>query len=362
MCLYGGGILGGRLGHRFGGHWDRRRAMITADLVRAAALTLLAAIPAGEQVGWLFPAVVLVGAGRSIFEASLSAATPVLAGQHKTQGVNSLISGLRGLSLVAGMGLAAIAVPVIGYRGIFSLDALSYLLSAATLTALRLRMQEDASGQPGSRAGARHTVLRWQVLVAAGLALPMAVRGLDAFGSASQNIGLPILGTLRDPADPTAITGTIWMTWAAGTVAGSLGLRPLLREVINRSPGRVFFVATAVMSAGFVGIFWIAAWPLLLAAAVMAGLGDALSEITYKQTLQKLPDQQRSMAFGFSQVIINTGFTIGLISFGATLEPSRLGYWVLAAHCVPFAAAVAFALRPPGIVRPAVAALAQGED
>jgi MFS family permease len=359
LCLYGGGIVGGRLGHRFGGRWDRRRIMITADLVRAASLALLAVLPSHDQLGWLFPAVVVVGLGRSVFEATLSASTPVLAGRS-TQGVNSLVSALRGLSLVAGMGLAAVAVPVIGYRGVFALDAASYLLSAGTLTLLRLRMQEGRA-RPAPDTPAHRDALRWTALVAAGLAVPMAVRGLDAFGSASQNIGLPVLGTQRNPADPTAVPGVIWMSWAAGTVAGSLVLRPLLRRLIGRSPRRVFFAATAVMSLGFVGIFWLGSWPLMLAAAVIAGFGDSLSEITYKQTLQRLPDEQRSRVFGFSQVIVNTGFTIGLITFGATLEPNRVGLWVLLAHTVPFLAAVVCALRPPRAPRPVTAVPAHSE-
>jgi predicted MFS family arabinose efflux permease len=358
LCLYGGGIVGGRLGHRFGGRWDRRRVMIAADLSRAAALALLAGLPGGAQLRWLFPTVVIIGAGRSMFEANLGAATPVLAGSA-AQTVNSLISGLRGAALVAGMGLAAVAVPAVGYRGVFAFDAATYLLSAGTLTALRLRMQELAPGPPAQRAAGHAARLGWAYLVAAGLALPLAVRGLDALGSASQNIGLPVLGSQRDPGDPTAVTGLIWMTWAAGTIVGSLALRPLLRGVIGRAPGQVFFVATAAMSVGFVGIFWLGNWPLILAAAVLAGLGDSLSEITYKQALQQLPDGQRSQVFGFSQMVVNAGFVAGLIAFGATLVPVQVRYWVLVAHAVPFLAAIVCALLPSSATRARTAKAAE---
>jgi MFS family permease len=80
VCLYAGGIVGGRLTHRYGGRWDRRQAMVTADLVRVAALALLAVVPHDAQLWWLFPTVVVIGLGRSVFEATLAAATPTLAG------------------------------------------------------------------------------------------------------------------------------------------------------------------------------------------------------------------------------------------------------------------------------------------
>jgi len=97
VALYAGGIAGGQLGHRYGAHWDRRRAMIVADLARMAALLLLVAVPAGPRLWLLYPAVVVIGAGRSVFEATLSAATPVLA-EERAQLFNSVLAGVKGIA------------------------------------------------------------------------------------------------------------------------------------------------------------------------------------------------------------------------------------------------------------------------
>jgi MFS family permease len=330
VALYAGAIGGGRLGHRYGDRWDRRRVMIGADLVRAVMLALLAVLPVAVQRWWLYPAVVLVGAGRSVFEATMSAATPVLAGT-RTQAVNSALAGLKGVAFMVGMGLAAVLAPVVGYRGVFGLDASSYVLSALVLLVLRLRMREsgERAAAPRDRAGA------WPLLVGAGLASLVVLRVLDAFGSSSQHVGLPMLGTLLRPAEPTVVSGVVWGSWAAGLLVGSFVLRPLARRLVERNPALVYCLATMVMSLGFIGVFWLDGWWPRLLAAGAAGLGDALSEITYKQSLQRLPDDRRGRAFGLSQVAVNAGFMAGLLATSLVLTPSRLAPWVLLLHGVP---------------------------
>jgi MFS family permease len=338
LSLYAGGMIGGRLGHRYGADWNRRRVMIIADVVRMAVLMVLALLPSGAQLWWLFPAMVVVGTGRSVFETTLSAATPVLAGD-RLQAANSALSAVKGAALVAGMGLAAVAVPVVGFRGVFALDATSYGLSALVLLALRPRLRD------GSAVARRNMDAKvgWSVLVAAGLSALLVVRGIDALGSASHHVGLPILGDQRNPGNPAAVTGAIWMVWATGMFAGALVLRPLLARVIRRAPQFVFFLATALMSVGFIGVFWLSAWPAIVAAGVLAGLADSLSEVTYKQSIQRLPDRQRGPAFGLSGTVLNAGFAVGLVVAGFAIDPARIAEWVLVMHGVPLVAAIAAA-------------------
>lgn len=351
VALYGGSIVGGRLGHRYGDTWDRRKVMISADLVRTAMLVTLAVLPARIQTWWLYPAVIMIGTGRSVFEASLSAATPVLAGP-RTQSMNSVIAGLKGVALVTGMALATAAVPLVGYRGVFTADAASYALSATVLLALRLRTRERRQQTAGA-SGSEPAV--WPQLVLAGLASLMILRGIDAFASSSQHVGLPILGSQLRPSNPTLVSGAVWSSWAAGLLLASFVLRPLSKRIISQSPKRVFCIATIVMSAGFVGVFWLSGWwPRLLAAAV-AGMGDALSEITFKQALQSLPDHRRGRAFGLSQITVNSGFMCGLLATSAGLRPGWLAQWVLLFHGAPFLMALWMAVAPARAARAAQA-------
>jgi hypothetical protein len=268
----------------------------------------------------------------------------VLAGS-RVQLLNSVLAGVKGIALMAGMGLSAVAVPLVGFRGVFALDGLSYGLSAAAVLLLPLRLREAPAGQgerPRATGGTR--LGSWTAVLGLGLTLLLAVRGLDALGSASHHVGLPILGELRDPANPAGVTGTLWMAWAIGTVVGSFVLRPALRAMLDREPALLFFAATVLMSLGFIGIFWLGPWSLMLVAAAVAGLGDALSGIAFKQAVQQLPDERRGPAFGLCQTVINAGFVIGLLVTSVALTPDRLGGWVLLMHGIPMAAAAAAAV------------------
>lgn len=347
VVLYGGSIVGGRLGHRYGDRWDRRRMMIGADLVRMSMLVTLAVLPGRAQTWWLYPAVLLIGLGRSVFEASLSAATPVLAGE-RSQTVNSALAGLKGIAFVIGMGLSAVLVPWIGYRGVFACDAASYGLSATVLLALRARMHlREDSGGARKAAGESERQALWPQLVGAGLAVFVILRGLDAFASSSQQVGLPILGSILRPADPAVVSGVVWSCWAAGLFVAGFLLRPFAKRIIDHSPRRVYCVGMMVMSAGFIGVFWLDNWWLRLVSAFIAGLGDAFSEITFKQAMQTLPDHRRGRAFGLSQMVVNGGFLCGLLVTSLVLHPSLLAHWVLLLHGIPLVAACWAAIVVP---------------
>ncbi|GLW79872.1 MFS transporter [Actinokineospora globicatena] len=336
VALYAGAILGGRLGHAYGARWDRRAVMVAADLVRMVVLLTLAVLPGQPQ---LYVAVFLVGVGRSVFEGTLSAATPVLAGE-RTQFVNSVLAGLKGVAFMLGMGLSAVAVPLIGFQGVFALDAASYALSALVLVAIRVPFRES-----GSTAESGDQKVLWPAVVAAGLVPLFVVRCLDAFGSSSQHVGIPILGSELSPGAPTEAAGVLWGVWAAGLLLAGFVLRPLATRIIARAPGVVFCLATIVMSLGFIGIFWFDDWPLRLAAAAVAGIGDAFSEVAFKQAVQRLPDERRGPVFGLSQIVVNSGFMAGLVATSLLLTPDLVPQWVLLLHGVPLLVAAVAAVR-----------------
>jgi hypothetical protein len=135
------------------------------------------------------------------------------------------------------------------------------------------------------------------------------------------------------------VAGAVWGAWAAGLLVASFVLRPLATRTISRSPDVVFCVATMVMSAGFIGVFWLDNWGLRLVSAGVAGLSDALSEIAFKQALQQLPDDERGRVFGLSQVVVNGGFMTGLVLTSVALTPVGLPEWVLLLHGVPLVVA-----------------------
>lgn len=333
-AFYSGGIVGGKAAHQWGDQWDRRRAMMGADLLRAFALILLIVLPLEKQLVFIYPVIFLIGIGRSVFESSLAASLPALAG-GKLQWVNSLISGMKSTALVLGMLFAAVAIEIFGYRFLFFLDALTYAFSALVLLSVRLPFHETTAVR--KERGMEVPVERISILKRLGfiVVLLILVRVLDAFGSGTHHIGLPMLGTMLDAKNPGSVMGVLWATWGVGMLVGSFVFRPFLVQRIQKSPQLVFLSATALMSLGFIGIFWASNWGARMGWALAAGIGDGLSEIAFRQTLQGLDDKMRGSAFGLAETFINIGFISGmlLVGWGASLNNIQL--WVLCLHGIP---------------------------
>ena len=121
---------------------------------------------------------------------------------------------------------------------------------------------------------------------------------------------------------------------------GSFFLRPLLARVVEQMPQRIFFFATALMSFGFIIIFWSKTWPVIFVGAVCAGCGDGVSEIAFRQTLQREKDLIRGSLFGLSEMVMNTGFIVGMLFTGWVAIPTTIAHWVLALHGLPIVASV----------------------
>ena len=128
------GFHGGVLADRTG----RRRLMVTADLVRAAALVPIAVAGLmGSLPLWaLVVAAFVLTAGASYFDPAYGAALPALAGRQDVQAANALVrSSADGLWL-GGSALAAALLTIVPLSTFFALNAASFVLSALLLSGL----------------------------------------------------------------------------------------------------------------------------------------------------------------------------------------------------------------------------------
>lgn len=133
-------LLGGAVSDRF----DRRRVMLVADLVRAAAMGLLAYLSlSGTLALWhLFAIAALYGSATAFFDPAFDAIAPELIPAELLTNANSLDQLVRPLALrLAGPALGGVIVQMAGAGGAFGLDAGSFLVSAAALSMMRRRPQ-----------------------------------------------------------------------------------------------------------------------------------------------------------------------------------------------------------------------------
>ncbi|WP_082465501.1 MFS transporter [Burkholderia plantarii] len=197
-----GALLGGIWAER----WDHRRTMLGADLARAAlALLPVAALALGLRSLWLLAVpVALIMVMNSLFDPALRASLPrLLPAPDQLQTANALFDSIVRIARVAGPTLAATLTLLIPIRHLFTLDALTFLISAWAIAQLGTALPRLAHPPVGRRAaltagwrllaGQRRLQalyvcamlgnVAWSVGISNGLALAISRHGVTGFGA-----------------------------------------------------------------------------------------------------------------------------------------------------------------------------------
>lgn len=318
------GFISGELVSRH----DRRKIMVAADLLQAAALVGALLTSREARLVALYAFALVTGACATASQTALRSAVPEMVGAAERVGANGLVATGRSIAMVAGFSSAGVLTAAYGYSAALAVDAGTFLVSAAVLSLLPLRTRADRAlpGEAGEAGGeeTRRTGPGALVLLRAFpvVAVLIAVRGVDGLGSSSHNVALPVYSAIRDAAHPAAFISWFWATWAVGNVvAQQLCRRLALRR--GRPPGeRAFALGACVMSAAFIAVFSTPSTGPAMGLALLAGMADGFTETVYVSRLQETPDHWRGRVFGLSAVAENTGFGLGMLLSAALLERS----------------------------------------
>jgi len=131
------GLIAGPLVDR----WDRRRTMISADLLRAGFVSGMAVVAVTAMpVGWKITLVYLLAFVSStvalFFEPSRMALIPAVVSQDELMAANSLDMTTSSISELLGIGFGGALVATIGYGTAFWVDAITFLISAGFVLAV----------------------------------------------------------------------------------------------------------------------------------------------------------------------------------------------------------------------------------
>ncbi len=172
-------LTGGVVSDRF----ERRRVMIAADLLRAAALTLIGilAVTGSLELWHLVALVVVYAAGEAFFGPALGALVPdILSGDLLVE-ANSLEQFVRqACRLMIGPAIGGVVVALAGAGDAFLIDAGTFLVSACMIALIRTRsLARRVAGSTLSReladgiAYVRSQRFIWVTLVASAIAMLM---------------------------------------------------------------------------------------------------------------------------------------------------------------------------------------------
>ena len=347
------GLVGGAVADRL----PRKPVMIGCDLVQAGVLVGLVAAPQSIRVDLLPLVAIAIGLLTTTSGVLLRSSVPDLVGaEHRLRANGLLVTG-RAVAMALGFATGGVLISWLGYRAAFLADAATFAVSALTLAVVPLAFPgphrrgttgpataaveptAEASGVPettGETAGAaelagregfwtRQRVAFVALRAAPAVAVIVLIRAVDALGSASHNVGIPVYATQQHPSDPAGFVGSFWGVWAVGLVAAHQ-----LTTWLQRASGgsyseprhneRGFIVGTCVMSAAFIAAFLGIPLPWVLIVAFLAGLADGFTEITYTTRVQAEPDPARGYFFGMTAMAESAGLGVGMLVAAGLLE------------------------------------------
>ncbi|MBV9822773.1 MAG: MFS transporter [Actinobacteria bacterium] len=316
------GFVAGMLGGSVAARLPRRTVMVACDVVQAAVLLVFALCPDGVRVSLLPVLAISIGGLTTTSQLLLRASVPDFVGSGNRMRANGLLVTGRAVAMALGFATGGLLVSWVGYTSAFLVNAATFGISAIVLSTAGLSFPARAQippDQPRPGIAARRKLMLAALVAAPPVLGIVVVRSLDTFGSASHQVGIPVYATQLQPGDPANFVGDFWAAWAVGSFSAHQLVTRLYRSG-PRHDERAFVIGTAVMSLAFITAFSGLRQPWVLLVALVAGLADGFTEITYTTRLQAEPDPARGWFFGLTAMAENAGLSVGLLVAAGLLE------------------------------------------
>jgi MFS family permease len=135
-------LLFGSIAGVFVDRWDRKRTMIVANLLSAAALLLLLPVHSIADLWLVYLAAFLQASITLFFQPAESALVPTLVGAEHLVHANALIALNWELTRLIAPPLGGMVMALLGLNAVLAIDSVSFLLSAALIALVALPAAE----------------------------------------------------------------------------------------------------------------------------------------------------------------------------------------------------------------------------
>lgn len=313
-------LLFGMLGGVYADRWDRQKTMAAVDLLRAATVAILPVLVWRDMLQlWHLAAVAVVVSGLgALFDPALQASLPALVSDRQTlQATNGLMDMTRRLARAIGPSLAGALVAVLSLAHFFTLDAISFVISALAVLSLGRRFawrpvrEQTARGMRGIGAeiASAMRVVRAHRL----LAWALGSNGISniAWGAAF-TVGAPLLAA-RVLAGHVGAYGLIVGAYGIGNVVGNIviGSLTIQRRVAMLFAGRL------VLGGGFLIMAMATNLTVAMLGAAVAALGGPMGDIVMLTMIQHdLPANQIGKVYSLRVTVSSAGMALGLLLAG----------------------------------------------
>lgn len=318
------------------------KAMMMSDLVRAIAVFTL---PIAAHFGTItiphlmFVGIVL-GGFNTLFDPCLGAAVPALADDPESlHATNALMDATRRVARTIGPGCAGLLAVCIPISQFFTIDAISFLISAAGVAYLGHKHAErfiEVNRVDVAVSGIVNELR--ESIEAAGknkiIARDFTTYAFISFAySIAYTVGLPFI-TKQKFGDAIGAYGMLVAAYGVGSLAGNL----LLGNMRARKAANVMFAGYMTWGLGFVVLGLAPNLPIALLAAAIGSIGSPLVAITMQTTIQgEIPTGQIGK-------VLALRLTIGYLGLGLGLALAAPLYEHFSAAAVITGSAVLFVL------------------
>lgn len=340
------------LGPLFGAaadRWSRRRCMVAAEILRAAAFLGLAFV---DGIAATVALALVAGAGTGLFGPAALAALPSLVDRRRLPAANCLFAAVADVGWALGPAAAALGLLAGGPEPIMAVNGLTFVVSAAVLARL-----------PFGSAPARPAPLKPPSLLREarqGLRASARLTGIPVVLAASSGVllfaGLFNVAELPYASGPLGVGSSgfalLLTAFALGVVGGSLA--GASGDAIRRR----YLTGICLVAAGFAGAAAAPAIGAALVAFMLAGAGNGLVVVHERLLIQqRAPDAVLGRVFGVKDALTGWAFAAALLAGGPVV--ALLGARGTVAVAAAGAAIVAV-LAATALIRPRPAPAANG--
>lgn len=314
----GSTLIFGLLGGVYADRWNRRTTMIVVDLIRGIAVAVL---PVLAQLGmlqlWhLVVVAIVVGSLGALFNPALQASLPSLVEDEQAlQATNGLMDITRRLARALGPSLAGVLVAWLPLFHFFTLDAMSFLISAFAVFSLGQRFawkpvrdQQAGGGIKGivleiveaMRLVRRHQPLAWALVLLGFVSLAW---------SAAFTVGVPLFAAHVLHSNIGAY-GLIVGAYGVGNVLSNL----VIGSIVVRHRTTVLFTGKMVVGLGFLLLAFAPILPLALLGSAFAAIGGPMGDIMLLTMIQtEIPAAQIGKVYSLLMIVESGGMSLGLL-------------------------------------------------
>ena len=310
-------LLAGLLGGVYADRWDRQKILIRADLLRALSIFSLPVAALLGEISLLHLAIVaaIEGGLSSLFDPALQASLPVLTDKtQELQALNALLDVTHRMARIFAPGLAGLLIAIMPLPQFFTLDAITFLVSALAIFTLGrgYRWQPEPGdhargfrGFAGDIGGAFRLVNQRRPVL---WSLLSYIPGNIVWAGVVM-VGLALYA---DNVIDAGVRGYSFLITAYGTGSVLSNLIVGSRLIENRA--RFLFAGVVLLGVGFLVVGSSGSFAIALLGMFIASTGTPMSDLMMLLMIQQeFPANQVGKVYSLRLVISSFGYSLGLL-------------------------------------------------